>query len=551
MGACRMRLLRVTTHGLDAVSWESPLAKLQEELLRIPRQVFIVQNEAIDELASAGVRMFDHDWKHDNKGLASYLATARRGIEAIRTGYTAEGRLLLQGTAKLLEAAQHADCQCSFLIGVPNALFTSIFDKRSGHQGPDKTGQHPATAPGKNELIDLLPELDEPKELLDHFRGNSALARLARRYVLIAAKNDLPVLIQGETGTGKEVIAHAIHDLGQRGGHFIAVNCGAIPSTLFESELFGYAPGSFTDALPTGKPGLWEEAQNGTLFLDEIADLTPDCQVKVLRALEGREIRRVGDIKARAVNARIIAATSRDLFRMVETGRFREDLYYRLRRFLIRTPPVSANEGDIKDIIQQLWQDIAETPSSPLPEDIAAFLASLRWPGNYRSIKTVLRNIRDNFGTANICIDHVRALISYYGPCPSVASEESEFSFASEFHRMERLHQLREAAEVLTSVRNAFTPIARKSAVIPAELRGEVARHTAELEIVTRNPLAFPSKASFNQACEIARLLNEWNVFASSNVKKAHTLSTRRIVPRINELLGRLIDEASGERTKP
>ncbi len=150
-----------------------------------------------------------------------------------------------------------------------------------------------------------------------------------RQLILHAAQTDVPVLIVGDTGTGKEIVARQIHEYSDRKkmGAFVAVNCGAIPHNLLESELFGHEKGAFTGSIKQ-KKGLWESVGKGTIFLDEIGDLSLDHQVKILRALQEGTIRRLGGIAEIKVNARVIAATNRDLYSMVQTGQFREDLFF-------------------------------------------------------------------------------------------------------------------------------------------------------------------------------------------------------------------------------
>jgi transcriptional regulator with GAF, ATPase, and Fis domain len=167
------------------------------------------------------------------------------------------------------------------------------------------------------------------------------------------------VLVLGDTGTGKEVIARSIHNYSARASEkFVPVNCGAIPSELLESELFGHKRFTFTDA-KYDKKGLWEITGNGTLFLDEVGDLALIHQVKILRALEENKIRPIGEVKEIRVNARVIAATNRDLFSMVKAGHFREDLYYRLRSFLLRTPGLRDHPEDIPTLARFFWKKIA------------------------------------------------------------------------------------------------------------------------------------------------------------------------------------------------
>ncbi|MCA9686530.1 MAG: sigma-54 factor interaction domain-containing protein, partial [Myxococcales bacterium] len=172
------------------------------------------------------------------------------------------------------------------------------------------------------------------------------LARLAR-----VATTTIPVLLRGETGTGKEVLARAIHSASGRKGPFVAVNCGAITPTLIESQLFGHVKGAFTGAA-ADRRGMFELAEGGTLFLDEVGELPVAVQVKLLRALQEREIRRVGENRSRAIDVRVVAATSRPLEQMVEDGEFRQDLFYRLAVMPLHIPPLRARREDIAPLAE-------------------------------------------------------------------------------------------------------------------------------------------------------------------------------------------------------
>ncbi len=213
--------------------------------------------------------------------------------------------------------------------------------------------------------------------------------RLAAR----AAATDVTVLLLGETGTGKELIARAIHHGSARAeGPFIAVDCTALPEALFESELFGHERGAFTGAVTT-KRGLLENARSGTVFLDEIGDLSPALQAKLLRALQEREIRRVGAGETIPVDVRVISATNRDLQRRVEAGEFREDFYYRLRVVTIALPPLRARREDIPLLTQHFLEKLARSGTPPVRGIAPAALERLTgydWPGNVRELENVI-----------------------------------------------------------------------------------------------------------------------------------------------------------------
>ncbi|SLM28540.1 Transcriptional regulator, NifA subfamily, Fis Family [Desulfamplus magnetovallimortis] len=205
---------------------------------------------------------------------------------------------------------------------------------------------------------------------------------------------DSPVLLLGETGTGKEVIAHAIHQLsGRKDGPFIRVNCGAIPAGLLDSELFGYEKGAFTGAV-SGKRGRIERAQGGTLFLDEIGELSPEAQVRLLRVIQEKEIDRVGGSETVRIDIRIVAATHRDLDKMMAMQQFRPDLFFRLRVFPIHLPPLRERKEDIPDLVTHFILKKSRemkrfvTPS-PSPEAMGR-LIDYHWPGNIRELENAV-----------------------------------------------------------------------------------------------------------------------------------------------------------------
>jgi len=206
------------------------------------------------------------------------------------------------------------------------------------------------------------------------------------------APTNLPVLITGESGTGKELVAQAVHQRSQRaGGSFVAVNCGAIPVELIESELFGHAKGSFTGA-DRERVGLWEEADGGTILLDEITETSPMFQVKLLRALQQSEIRRVGSNRTLKVDVRVIAATNRDIEEEMRQGRFRQDLMYRLNAVTIHIPPLRERTEDIPLLAEYFARRVRPLPAPPVTFSAAALsmLQKYNWSGNIRELENAV-----------------------------------------------------------------------------------------------------------------------------------------------------------------
>ena len=221
--------------------------------------------------------------------------------------------------------------------------------------------------------------------------GVGPASKEVRHAVQIAANTDAPVLLTGETGTGKTLAARVIHKLSDRAdGEFVAVNCGGIPPSLMESELFGYEQGAFTGALKKGKKGIFELAHNGTLFLDEIGDLPLAAQSTLLHVLDGEPFRRVGGTVNISVNVRIIAATNLHLEKMVQEGRFRRDLLFRLRIIVIEMPSLAKRREDIPLLLEHFMRTFGGDRKSFSPSLITALL-SYAWPGNIRELRSVAR----------------------------------------------------------------------------------------------------------------------------------------------------------------
>jgi Nif-specific regulatory protein len=241
-----------------------------------------------------------------------------------------------------------------------------------------------------------MPKNEQVEPPLPEIVGTAAAMQDVYRMVRLAAPRPTTVLLIGETGTGKEVIAKAIHKLSRRAsGPFVRVNCGALHENLLESELFGHIKGSFTGAV-ADKVGRFEAAHGGTIFLDEINSTSPQLQLKLLRVLQERELERVGDSRTIRVDVRVIAATNASLEELVEAGDFREDLYFRLNVIPVVLPPLRDRRDDIAPLAQFFLKRYADAHKCPVPELTPLVVDALKshdWPGNVRELENTLERL--------------------------------------------------------------------------------------------------------------------------------------------------------------
>jgi len=240
---------------------------------------------------------------------------------------------------------------------------------------------------------DTLNEIYRSNYGFDNIIGNSPLIKHAKEIALQSALTDSPVLITGESGTGKEMFAHSIHRASKRRDRpFVSVNCSSIPKELVESELFGYEPGTFTGALRKGKIGKFELAETGTIFLDEIGDMPLNMQVKLMRVLQEKEIEKLGG-KPRKIDFRLIAATNRNLEKMMEENTFRNDLYYRLNVVNIRLPPLRVMKEDLSMLVKHFIKEIRQVMPKEvrsISDEAMEIIMRHSWPGNIRELRNML-----------------------------------------------------------------------------------------------------------------------------------------------------------------
>lgn len=302
--------------------------------------------------------------------------------------------------------------------------------------------------------------LRRAKHTFASFIGTSAVASAVKRQARRAAQSHSPVLLLGETGTGKELLAHALHAASSRVEQpFVSVNIAAIPESLLEAEFFGVAPGAYTGAERKGRDGKFKLAHGGTLFLDEIGDMPTNLQAKLLRALQEGEIEPLGSNQLIPVDVRLVAATSRDLHAMVRAGKFREDLFYRLHVLPLRVPPLRERRGDIPALVEALVDDIAlrnhSTPLELLP-DAVQLLCAQPWPGNVRELRNVLEQAAMSVDGGSVDAVQLTHVLLQAGMTPQLHAVAMEAGAAEAWH----------AAATLPQEPQPIQPLAQQVAVL-------------------------------------------------------------------------------------
>lgn len=345
----------------------------------------------------------------DNKGTITYVNTAYQSIFDIKSediiGKNAKNIYPNRPSVKALDQKRNilnslmiekngkkiiSNSNCIFVNKIFEGVLTTyndITDLKDIMHSLDKANQ-------KIEYYkEELKKKNKVHEAFDFIIGRSSSLQDAINMASKAAKTSATVVIRGESGTGKELVAKAIHQASKRNkGPFIKVNCASIPENLLESELFGYEKGAFTGAIKR-KIGKFELANNGTLFLDEIAEINYNLQAKLLRAIQEREIERIGGNETVKIDIRIITATHRNLEQMIVDNEFREDLYYRLNVIPIMLPPLRNRKGDIPLLVEHFIQkicDIEEIEIKTISNEALRYLQEYTWPGNIREIENII-----------------------------------------------------------------------------------------------------------------------------------------------------------------
>ncbi len=386
----------------------------------------------------------------DEEDLLSLMSiTLRRmGVESIKAGTVGEAKEKLDSRpfdlcltdlrlpdGSGMDVVRHIQAHHS---SVPVAVITAFGDPKTAVEalklGAFDYIAKPIEVEQLKAIIDSsirLGSQEAPTRTSRALLGESEAMEQIRALIAKVARNQAPVHIHGETGTGKELIARLIHDSGPRAADpFIAVNCGAIPRELMESEFFGHKKGSFTGA-HADKKGLFQAANGGTLFLDEIAELPLDLQVKLLRTIQEKTVRPVGEVMEKPVDVRLISATHKDLQEMIAKGQFREDLYYRVNVIPIQAPSLRERPMDIPVLAVHFVKLISEKIGIPPPKVSAQalkILATHRFPGNVRELENLLERTLalldgDTIGAEDIDLPQL-------GSAPSRSSEQAATSVA-------------------------------------------------------------------------------------------------------------------------
>ncbi|MCC6155215.1 MAG: sigma 54-interacting transcriptional regulator [Candidatus Hydrogenedentes bacterium] len=434
------------------------------------------------------------------------------GCGYVRYAYTSKGQMERSAShqlGKLIDAQRRIVC----FIQVPDEMYATITPDA---QTPAKLASAFRDGLGSpvSQYLNILPPVTVPAFLEKEYVGNSDSVKFVRRMIVLAARQADPVLILGDTGTGKEIVATMVHRcrFGDTRAEFIAVNCSSIPGSLFESELFGHMKGAFTGA-HGDREGLWAAAKDGTLFLDEVGELPLESQAKILRAIETKKIKRVGADTEESVAAHLVMATNQELFAMTRRGTFREDLYFRIRDNQIPTPPLRQHPEDIPLLANHLWALICNKAGATLPADATECLAEYPWPGNVRELRNVLAKMHQ-----------------WYVGVPIESRSQVEFIMAlvgqpvDRFYRTERIltKAARAAAQLKHTRKTQEALIAARllleqaqscgdaGAAVRAGLPRQLLNAHRDLAALCESPLAFGSDKIFRAVHEFIGELGQF-----------------------------------------
>lgn len=391
------------------------------------------------------------------------------------------------------------------------------------------------------DLYDLVSDVEIPDGLSEEFQGESKYSHLIRCLIMKASKSDDHVLILGDTGTGKEVIAQAIYQKWKKSDDqkIVNVNCAAIPQELFESEFFGSIKGAFTGAIQTME-GFVHEANNGVLFLDEIGDLSLHHQVKLLRFIQEKKFYKVGSTTIEESNPKIIAATNRNLFSLVQKGLFREDLYYRLATFVIHVPSLADQPDDFPYLAELFWQKETKNQGDRLSLEIINELQKYPWQGNRRELRMIFRSLWNIFSIEKLTLNHVRALYQYQRKT-ALYQRDSVSDKEVIFHKNQMFRNLINIDNLFRNLRTSLRPIINKEKNMSKTVKNDVYlklnTFLHELDYYCQNRSLFPNPAFFKAVLSFyTTLLNFTKKFNKTSVPVLRKTWKTKIQPKYLEL---------------
>ncbi|MBK8060488.1 MAG: sigma-54-dependent Fis family transcriptional regulator [Gemmatimonadetes bacterium] len=407
--------------------------------------------------------------KTGKKGLRE-VALGETSIPLLTGDYRSAGQFL-RSTCDLQRNAVALSDRNVYLVVAPAAIFEELWAGARTPSPPSDDARSVTPSEGST-VMRLLGQIKVPERVRQEFLGASLEVQLVHRYIVRAASNGDTVLIWGPTGTGKDVVARLIHDLGSRAqAPFVRVNCA------HEAELL-FANGR--------KRALWSAAEGGTLFLDEVSGLSPALQARVFDVIAEGETRTVH-------GPRLLAASNRDLLRLVEMGEFREDLYYVMRRNVIRTPALREHADDIPLLAAELWKRATRDRGSVLRRDVLQYLKERPWPGNMRELSICLHGVVNLFGSTGITIDHVKVVLALDRPGDG-GSAPGRDALAGQVQAAERGRHARRAVDAIRSATTMVERWRRAGGMTPESRRGlaaAISDRVAELELLARRRALF------------------------------------------------------------
>ncbi len=442
-----LHTLGMVVAATEAIEHQMQIHRQNRELIMLNKRMYSILNSVSD-----GVIIIDSFGKitHTNPALERML-DRRLDLNGKAIENLVENTLVIRDT--LVSGKGFKDVELTIRNG------TTLSCLASGEVLRDEQGRITGasifidTIKNVHSLVNRLSGAQATFEFED-IVGDSEELMEAIRIGTRAAVSDSNVLLQGDSGTGKEIFAQAIHNRSSRANHpFVAINCGAIPRELLDSELFGYVEGAFTGAKKGGRPGKFEMASGGTLFLDEIADLPLAKQVALLRVLQERKIMRIGGDRVIPVDVRIICATNKNLLELVKKGHFRQDLYYRLNVISITLPPLKNRREDINLLLNHFLDTYSKRMSMPTPviePQVLHYLENYSWPGNVRELQNVVERMLNISGGNKLTMGHLPPELipqpAYIEPEPNIEVPTLE----EERKRIKEIQAQQETEEIIS-----------------------------------------------------------------------------------------------------